>query len=164
MLSVSREIVSVFVLRAGLVALFVPFSAYYMLANFRAAQAPAASAGVGTATAASMTIGAIILKVMASFGMVTGIADRLSAVLLASFCITTALVYKKFWTGDGFHFAVHNANLPVFWDFMKNVSLAAGFVLIGFGADAENFRQGMQELLENPFASSKPYSHEALDT
>ena len=151
------EVVSVFLLRAGLVALFVPFSVYYMLADFRGARDHAATVGVGVAFAVFMTIAAIALKIIASLGFLTGIADRLSAIMLACFCVATALLYKRFWTGEGLRFSADNPNLPKFWDFMKNLALAAGFVLIGFGPDASSFGTSVTSFIEAPLASSQPY-------
>lgn len=157
---ISLEVVTVFVLRAGLVALFMPFSVYYMIAHFRRARAHAATAGVGLSTATAMTFAAIALKAVASIGVLTGIADRLCTVMLAIFCLATAFLYKKFWTGGGLRFSVEDRNVPRFWEFMKNVSLAAGLVLIGFGADAETFRHAVAEFIDAPFASSNPYGIE----
>jgi len=102
---VSPEVVAVFVLRAGLVALFMPFSVFYMTTRFRSARAHAATAGVGLSTATVMTVAAIALKTVASIGVLTGVADRLCAVMLALFCLATAFLYKKFWTGRGLRFS-----------------------------------------------------------
>lgn len=159
-MSLPWEIISVFLLRAGLVALFVPFSVYYMLADFRGARDHAATVGVGAAVAVFMTIAAIALKIIASLGLLTGIADRLSATMLACFCIATALLYKQFWAGDGLRFSADNPNLPKFWDFLKNLALAAGFVLIGFGPDANSFGTSVGAFIDAPLASSQPYRME----
>ncbi|SDS96304.1 DoxX family membrane protein [Erythrobacter sp. HL-111] len=156
-MTIPWEFVSIFLLRLGLVALFVPFSVYYMLRDFRGAARHAASAGVGRSVAQWMILAAILLKLVATLGVLTGVADRLCFLLLATFCVGTALMYKRFWTGDGVAFASENANLPIFWDFLKNISLAAAFILIGFGSGAESFRQGLEEFIQSPFASSRPY-------
>lgn len=139
------EVVCVFMLRLGLVALFVPFSVYYMVVDFRGAAQHAASVGVGRRIAQGMIQAAILLKLVASLGVLTGVADRLCLLLLAAFSVGTALLYKQFWTGDGLAFASENANLPKLWDFLKNISLGAAFILIGFGADPENLRTGVVE-------------------
>jgi len=156
-MSIPWEIVSIFLLRLGLVALFVPFSVYYMVVDFRGAAQHAASAGVSRRVAQWMILAAILLKLVATLGVLTGVADRLSFLLLATFCVGTALIYKQFWIGDGLAFTAENANLPQLWDFLKNISLAAAFILIGFGSDAESFRQGLEEFLRSPLASSRPY-------
>lgn len=141
-------------------ALFVPFSVYYMLVDFRGARDHAATVGVGAAFAVFMTIAAIALKIIASLGLLTGVADRLSAIMLACFCIATALLYKQFWTGEGLRFSADNPNLPKFWDFLKNLALAASFLLIGFGPDANSFSINVSAFIEAPFASSHPYRME----
>ncbi|WP_116968985.1 DoxX family membrane protein [Blastomonas sp. UPD001] len=151
------DVAAVFVLRAALVALFVSFSVAHMVADFRGAREHAASVGVGAEGSAAMTVSAIALKVVCSLGILTGVADRLSALGLAAFCVMTALLYKRFWVGSGLRFWTESANLSKFWEFLKNVSLAAAFVLIAFGTDASSFRSGMIEFLDAPFSSSQPY-------
>ena len=41
----------------------------------------------------------------------------------------------------------------LFWDFLKNLSLGAGFLLLIIGTDGS----GLQPFLDAPFASSHPY-------
>jgi len=156
-MTISWEIVLVMLLRLGLVALFVPFSVYYMLVDLKGATQHAASIGVSRKVARGMILAAIILKLVASLGVLTGIADRLSALLLAAFCVATAFIYKQFWTGEGLAFTSENVNLPKLWDFLKNISLGAAFIIIGFGSDAESLRQGIEEFTRSPFASSRLY-------
>ena len=41
----------------------------------------------------------------------------------------------------------------LFWDFLKNLSLGAGFLLLVAGADGS----GLKPFLDAPLASSRPY-------
>jgi putative oxidoreductase len=42
----------------------------------------------------------------------------------------------------------------MFWDFMKNVALAGGFLLLAFGSDAT----GVRRFVHHPLQSSRPYA------
>lgn len=70
------------------------------------------------------------VEIMMSLGVVTGIADRLAGFILAGYCGAIALLWKPgdFWAGG--------RGRELFWDFLKNFSLAAGFLLVTFGTSA----------------------------
>lgn len=138
-----------FAIRLVMVSLFLPFSALDKIANFRGAEAQAAEI---SRAAAPLLIGiGLFVEVFMSLGVLTGLADRLAAFVLGGYCAMTALLWKRFWaTGD---FWSGGAGRALFWDFLKNFALGAGFLLITFGtgpADVAGF-------LAHPFTSSHPY-------
>nr|WP_298373656.1 DoxX family protein [uncultured Halomonas sp.] len=151
------EVVVTFLLRFGLVALFFPFSAWYVATDFPGARAHAMTFGVGRVVAGAMMVTALFVEVVMSLGILTGVADRLCALVLAGFCVATALLYKRFWRIGDFAMSANSRALPVFWDFLKNIALAAGFLLIAFGTNAESIAEGIDALLANPLASTNPY-------
>ena len=89
-----------------------------------------------------------------SLGVVTGIADRLAAFVLAGYCVMTALLWKQFWLPGDFWRAGDSKARNLFWDFLKNLSLAGGFLLLTFGTT--NLTVG--SFLARPFESSHPYA------
>lgn len=151
------SILAIVALRWGLVAVFVPFSVFYLVSDFRAARDQVGGIGVSRQLASVMTLGAIILKLVACVGFVSGIADRLSALMLGGFCVATAILYKQFWSSPGLRMQADDPNLPKLWDFWKNVGLAAAFVLVTFGNDAASLSLSFGNFLANPLSSSEPY-------
>lgn len=151
------EILCAFLIRFGLVALFLPFSAYYVLIDFAGARSHAMTLGVGRTMASLMMVTALFIEVVMSLGILTGVADRLAAIVLAVFCVMTALLYKQFWKVGDFAFVGTSRGLGVFWDFWKNIALAAAFLMVAFGTDAKGIGDGISAFLANPFASSNPY-------
>ncbi|WP_292894660.1 DoxX family membrane protein [Nitratireductor sp.] len=150
------ETLIVFGLRFILVAVFL-FSAFYVVVDFKGMKAYVKSIRVQDGTASVMAGGALLLKVLASLAVVSGMADRLGAIALTGFCVITALFYKRFWDLGDFAFRADSKAMPVFWDFLKNVSLAAAFILIAFGGDVESLREGLSAFVENPLSSTHPY-------
>ena len=88
-----------------------------------------------------------------SLGIVSGIADRAAALTLAAYCIATALLWKRFWTSGDFRLRGASRGRDTFWDFLKNLALAGGFLSLTFGGHAE----GVDDFLRHPFDSSHPY-------
>jgi putative oxidoreductase len=91
--------------------------------------------------------------VFMSAGVVSGIADRACAFVLAGYCAVTALVWKQFWRPGDFWSASDGKARALFWDFWKNLALAAGFLLIVFGTNASSIAQ----FLAHPTIQSHPY-------
>jgi putative oxidoreductase len=142
-----------FAIRAVLVLLFFPFSALDKIVNFHGAWSQAQEA-VSNRTAAAALIGAgLFVEVFMTLGVVTGIADRLCAFVLAGYCAITALFWKQFWKPGDFWSATTGKARTLFWDFLKNFALGAGFLLITFGTDASSVRH----FIANPTSSSHPY-------
>src|SRR5262249_12477217 len=71
-------------------------------------------------------------------GVVSGIADRACAFVLAGYCAVTALVWKQFWRPGDFWSSSDGKSRALFWDFWKNLALAASFLLIVFGTDSSS--------------------------
>ena len=144
-------------MRCLLVVLFLPFSALDKILNFSGAVKQAGEVAPSAATARALICIGLFVEVVMSLGVVTGIADRLAAFILAGYCGTTALLWKQFWKpGDFFARGASHAR-DLFWDFLKNFSLAGGFLLLTFGTGAD----AVKAFLENPTASSHPYRIEA---
>jgi putative oxidoreductase len=140
--------------RCLLVILFLPFSALDKIINFRGAVAQAKQIVPSAAAAAALILVGLGVEIVMSLGIVTGIADRLSAFVLSGYCVATALLWKQFWAPGDFWRAGESKGRDLFWDFLKNCSLAGGFLLITFGtAD-----QAVGSFLLDPLASSHPYA------
>ena len=147
------SILIAFVVRCLLVALFLPFSALDKVLNFKRAVGQAAQAVPNRFPAVLLIAGGFTIEVVMSLAILTGVADRLAALILAFYCIVTALLWKQFWNKPGFHRTGEGREL--FWDFLKNIALAGGFLLLTFGTDAS----GVRRFVSHPFASSHPYSN-----
>ncbi|TPN57344.1 MULTISPECIES: DoxX family membrane protein [unclassified Mesorhizobium] len=142
-----------FTVRCLLVALFLPFSALDKVLNFEQAIDQASQAIPGRAFATVMIAGGFCIEVSMSLAILGGVADRLAALILAGYCLVTALLWKQFWRRPDFRLKGRSEARDVFWDFLKNTALAGGFLLLAFGsnaADADRF-------IRHPLASSHPY-------
>ena len=89
--------------------------------------------------ASLLIAGGFFVEVSMSLALLTGVADRLAALILAGYCLLTALLWKQFWTKP---------------DFLKNAALAGGFLILAFGPNGS----GVQQFLHHPLASSQPYA------
>lgn len=139
--------------RCGLVLLFLPFSALDKLINFDGAVAQAQQTFRPRPLAAAAILVGLIIEIICSLGIVTGIADRAAALVIAVYCATTALLFKRFWAQGDFWAQADGSGRTLFWDFLKNLSLGAGFLLIVVGTDGS----GLAPFLHHPLASSQPY-------
>ncbi len=145
----------VFASRCLLVILFLPFSAADKIFNFSGAVGQAREIAPSRGLARGLILAGLFVEIVMSLGVITGIGDRLAAFVLAGYCMTTALLWKQFWKpGD---FWAGGEGRTLFWDFLKNFSLAAGFLLVTFGTSAT----AVQDFLAHPAASSNPYRLEA---
>ena len=88
-----------------------------------------------------------------SLCVVIGLADRLAALVLGAYCLVTALLWKQFWVPGDFWHPGKSAGRDLFWDFLKNLSLAGGFMLLTFGTSEVT----VGSFLAHPLASSHPY-------
>jgi putative oxidoreductase len=140
-------------IRCLLVGLFLPFSALDKWLNFPQALQQAAQVVARPWLARLLILTGFTIEVVMSAGIVSGVADRLAAFILAGYCITTALLWKRFWRIPGFRLKGAGGARDTFWDFLKNLALAGGFLLLAFGSNAS----GVDALLQHPFASSHPY-------
>jgi putative oxidoreductase len=140
--------------RILLCALFLPFSALDKLLNFDGAVTQAREAIANRTLAVLMILAGLFIEVFMSLGVITGIADRACALVLACYCAATAIGWKQFWKPGDFWTAADGKARGLFWDFLKNFALAGGFLLIAFGSQADSVRQFWAQ----PLASSHPYS------
>ncbi|TPL75267.1 DoxX family membrane protein [Mesorhizobium sp. B2-3-13] len=139
--------------RCLLVALFLPFSALDKALNFRLAIDQASQAVPNRLLAAALVAVGFCLEVCMSLAILGGVADRLAALILAGYCLITALLWKQFWREPGFRLKGNNSGRDVFWEFLKNFALAGGFLLLAFGSNTTD----VEHFLRHPLASSHPY-------
>lgn len=142
-------IVIAVLVRCMLVALFLPFSALDKVLNFETALTQASRVVPSRVLAVVLIAGGFCVEVGMSLAILTGIADRLAALVLAAYCVITACLWKQFWATRG-----AGAREDLFWDFFKNVALAGGFLLLAFGSNADSAAR----FLHDPLASSHPYA------
>jgi putative oxidoreductase len=145
--------VAEFVVRVGLVILFLPFSALDKIFGFEQAVRQAQEIFKPHALAAAVILCGLTIEVLCSLGVVTGVADRACALMLSAYCVTTAVLYKRFWAPGDFWVDANGKGRNLFWDFLKNLSLGAGFLLIVVGTDGS----GLRAFLQAPSSSSHPY-------
>ncbi|HEY5238359.1 MAG TPA: DoxX family membrane protein [Rhizomicrobium sp.] len=142
-----------FAVRCLLAGLFLPFSALDKVLNFKLAIAQASQAIANRVFAIALIACGFCIEVFMSLAILTGVADRLAAFVLAGYCVVTALLWKRFWTEPDFRLKGTSNGRDVFWDFLKNFALAGGFLLLAFGSNGS----GVQQFLHHPLASSHPY-------
>jgi putative oxidoreductase len=141
------------IVRYGLVLLFMPFSALDKIFGFDHAVRQAQQVVRPRPAAAAMIVAGLVVEIVCTLGVVSGIADRACAVMIAGYCATTAVLYKRFWAQGDFWSDPDGKGRTLLWDFLKNLSLGAGFLLIVVGADGA----GLAPFLAHPLASSHPY-------
>lgn len=137
-----------------LVMLFFPFSALDKILNFHGAVGQAREIAPSDGSARLLILAGLGVEILMPLGILTGTADRLAALVMAGYCMATALLWKRFWQPGDFWHAGESRARGLFWDFLKNFSLAGGFLLITFGTGADTVRQ----FLADPFGSSHPYT------
>jgi len=136
-----------------LVILFLPFSALDKVLNFQGAVAQCKEVIPADGPAKLLIIAGLLVEIVMPLGILTGVADRLAAFVMAGYCGITALLWKPFWRPGDFWSAGRSQGRELFWDFLKNFSLAGGFLLITFGTTAAT----VDAFLSDPLASSHPY-------
>lgn len=141
------------VVRYGLVMLFLPFSALDKIMGFAHAVRQAQQVFKPRPFAIIVILVGLGIEILCALGVVTGIADRAAALVLAGYCAVTAILYKQFWAQGDFWSDADGKGRTLFWDFLKNLSLGAAFLLLVVGPDGS----GLQSFLNNPLASSHPY-------
>ena len=140
--------------RVLLVALFLPFSALDKVLNFEEAVDQAADAIHNRSFSTVMIFAGLAVEIVMSLAILTGFADRLAALMLAVYCVVTALLWKQFWKASDFRLSGASHGRATFWDFLKNLALAGGFLVLAFGATSTGFHT----FLAHPLASSHPYA------
>jgi putative oxidoreductase len=146
--------IAALLVRCGMVILFLPFSALDKVLNFDDAVTQAHEVFRPRALAIIVLMTGLAIEVVCTLGVVSGIADRASAFLIAGYCAATALLFKRFWAQGDFWSDPNGKGRGLFWDFLKNLSLGAGFLLLVVGADGS----GLRTFVDHPFASTHPYA------
>jgi putative oxidoreductase len=144
----------VIVERCLLVVLFFPFSALDKIINFKGAVGQAQQAVASKGAATILILIGLGVEILMPLGILSGVADRLAAFILAGYCGVTALLWKQFWKPGDFWHAGTSKGRDLFWDFLKNFSLAGGFLLITFGTTSAT----VDRFFHDPLSSTHPYS------
>ncbi|GAB0113742.1 DoxX family membrane protein [Acidisoma sp. C75] len=137
-----------------LVVLFFPFSALDKILNFDGAVGQAQSLFKARPIAVGLIAVGLAVEILMPIGILTGIADRLAAFIMAGYCGVTAILFKQFWQPGDFWAKGQSKGRDLFWDFLKNFSLAGGFLLITVGLSGA----GCAAFLAHPLGSSHPYA------
>ena len=141
-----------------LVVLFFPFSALDKILNFKGAVTQAREIMPSQATATAMLMTGLLIEILMPICILTGFVDRLAAFVMAGYCMMTAILFKRFWAPGDFWAGSDSKGRGLFWDFLKNFSLAGGFLLITAGSlTASSF-------LRDPFSSTHPYATASYGT
>lgn len=146
-----------FGVRILLVLLFLPFSALDKILDFKDALAQAEQDFPSVIIATALLAVGFCIEVGMSVCILAGIADRIAALVLAVYCVLTAILWKRFWRFHDFWRRGESRARTLFWDFWKNVALAGGFLLITFGPNAGS----AIGFFAHPLSSTHPYRIEA---
>ena len=136
-----------------LLVLLFSFSALDKILNHRGAVGQASEAVDSPSIATALIVAGFLVEVIMSLGVITGIADRAAAFVLAGYCGVTAIFWKQFWAPGDFWTVGKSRARGLFWDFLKNFALAGGLLLITFGTGAST----VDPFFSNPLSSSHPY-------
>ena len=147
----TAAVLATLVVRYLLVMLFFPFSAADKIINFRGAVSQAGQIA-SDKIAVALIIGGIAIEIVMPLAILTGTADRAAGLVMAGYCMVTAVLWKQFWKPGDLWRAGDSKGRDLFWDFLKNFSLAGGFLLLIVGAHGT-----AASFLAHPFASSHPY-------
>ncbi len=148
----------ILLVRYGLVVLFFPASALDKILNFKGAVKQAKQVCSSNAVATTLILVGVCVELVMPLGILSGVADRLAAFVMAGYCAVTAVLFKQFWQPGDFWASGESKARELFWDFLKNFSLASGFLLLVVGLDG----QAWQSFVADPLASSHPYATAAL--
>ena len=118
-------------IRVCLVVLF-PFSALDKIVFWKGAIAQADSSFLPKSSGPPLLLTAIVVEAVAPFCIVVGWHDRIAALILALFCVVTATLYHPFWKFGDFWKPGESVARSHFWDFLKNLGLVGGLLLVVF--------------------------------
>jgi putative oxidoreductase len=144
----------ILLVRYGLVVLFFPASALDKILNFKGAVTQAKQVFASNGIAVTLILAGLCVELVMPLGILSGVADRLAAFVMAVYCALTAILFKRFWEPGDFWSAGDSKGRDLFWDFLKNLSLASGFLLIVVGLDGQSWHR----FAADPLASSHPYA------
>jgi len=118
--------------RICLVVLF-PFSGLDKIVHWEDALKQADSSVLPTAFGPPMLVVGLLVELIAPVCIVLGWHDRLAALVLATFCAATAVLFHQFWRYPGFWSKSGSEGNAHFWEFWKNFGLVGGLLLIVIG-------------------------------
>ncbi len=144
----------ILLIRYGLVVLFFPASALDKILNFKGAVQQAQQVFSSPAVAVTLILVGLFVELVMPLGILSGVADRLAAFVMAGYCAITAILFKRFWQPGDFWSSGESKARDLFWEFLKNFSLASGFLLIVVGLNG----QAWHSFIADPLASSHPYA------
>ncbi len=121
-----------FLVARVLLVLMFPFSALDKVLHWDAALAQARSSVLPGAQVSLVV--AMVVEVAAPICIVVGWHAEVAALVLAVFCVATALLYHPFWHAGDFWAEGNSVDRSHFWDFTKNFGLAGGLLLVALGA------------------------------
>ena len=150
----TQDVLATIAVRYLLVMLFFPFSALDKILNFRGAVGQAREL-VPQGAAVLLILAGLCVEIFMPVAILSGVADRLAGLIMAGYCMVTALLWKQFWKAGDFWQGSDSRGRGLFWDFLKNFSLAGGFLLLVVGAHGS-----AGSFLSHPFASSHPYAQQ----
>ena len=120
-------------IRVCLVVLF-PFSALDKIVFWKDAIQQADATFLPKSSGPPLLVAAIVVEAVAPLLIVIGWHDRIAALILALFCVVTALLYHPFWKFSDFWRSGNSKGRSHFWDFLKNFGLVGGLLLIVFAS------------------------------
>jgi putative oxidoreductase len=147
----SLDIAVPLIARILLVILF-PFSALDKILDWNGALKQANSSFLPGGPV--LLILAIIVEIAAPVCIVLAWYDRIAAFVLAGFCVITALVYHEFWKYGDFWAPGESQGRNHFWDFLKNLGLVGGLLMVVFGTRLAP----LSEVVADPLSSTPVYS------
>lgn len=124
-----RSGLAALVSRLCLVVLF-PFSALDKVLHWNEALEQANSGPLPGGPA--LLAAAIVVESVTPVCIVTGRRDREAAAMLAAFCVATGVLYHPFWTYDDLGAKGHSKGRDEFWEFLKNLGLVGGLLMVVF--------------------------------
>ena len=78
-----------------LVVLFFPFSALDKILNFRGAVGQAREIAPNQSIATLLILAGLCVEIVMPLGILTGVADRAAALVMAGYCMVTALLWSS---------------------------------------------------------------------
>ena len=114
------------VARVCLVVLF-PFSGLDKIVHWDKAMEQAKTSPLGGARA--MLIAGIVIEFTTPVCIVLMWHPVIASLVLAAFCVVTAILFHPFWRFPGFWSGDNAEGAAHFWDFLKNFGLVGGLLL-----------------------------------
>ena len=81
----------------------------------------------------ALVIAAIAIEIVTPICIVIGWHDRIAALVLAAFCVVTAVLYHPFWKFADWWSPGDSKGRRHLWDFLKNFGLTGGLLMVAIG-------------------------------